>query len=220
MSNKSVKKKLLHSFIFRGKIKCKCGTNLSPEYQKQFIYYRCHKQSHICDFKIIREDVILKSLKMFFDCYKLSITEIKTIKKQLENSLGNLFDESEEKKKIINLAISKISKQEKNLISIRVNSLIDDDEFTAEREVLKNKKNNLQEAFSDDEMSDVYSIILKVFELLNNGFITWDAMTESNLLFLVDFVVSNFSITQKNALSIGVYSFLNFKKMLKSFDGG
>ena len=188
-----------------------------PEKQKNWIYYRCQKNS--CDFKTIREDVIIVALENFFTKYKISKKEIEKISSEIENSLEGFFEESKKKTEFFQKEILSIEKEEKELFQMRIRKLIDDDEFIKEKSVLKTNKNKMQDGFQNDEISEKLQIILNCLELLESGFITWDSLNEKNLVWLIDFIVSNFSITSKNTLNIGVYEFLNFKKTMNLKNG-
>ena len=213
LDSKSRKKNTVHNFLFSRSIKCKCGQNLIGEVQKGNVYYRCHTKE--CDMKTMREDKIFQVLKEFFTTFVLSPLARKNIKQLIEDSINNIFESDKKKCERISKRIEEQKKELQELMIMRRKSLIDDDEFIYQKDILKQNMKVMQGEIIKNDFLEFLEIIQKNLELLENGFIEVKSMKNENLVWLVDFYTSNLFINKKNALSIGVYEFLNFKKLEK-----
>lgn len=62
LKDRSNKKTTRHEHLYRGLFKCGlCGSAMTPEAQKGWVYYRCHKKT--CSMKTVREDLITTTIQ-------------------------------------------------------------------------------------------------------------------------------------------------------------
>ena len=151
MNNRGKKKrKKLHNYSFTGLMKCgTCDCSITAEKQKGYIYYRCTKKKSTCDEKYIREELLVEQLKEIIK--KVSIS--KEYKDNMLNELDSQIDELKSEDEIIinKLNIKKIQLENKldKLLDMKIDNLIDNEEYAQKKNLLITKKISVSEEIID-----------------------------------------------------------------------
>lgn len=172
--NRSPVKYASKPFIFRGLIKCaECGCAVTPEITKgKYIYYSCtnHKKAHAKRVYVPEKD-LLESILEVLDNLKLPDVIVKKVVqsiKELNKTEANFY--KLENKRLIAERES-LGKRMSNLITLRVDGEIDEEQFALKMKEFKNKQEELLVEINkhDEGNKDYHLTVSSVLTLLQRA---------------------------------------------------
>jgi len=174
-----------YEFTYTGLIKCgECGASVTAEhktnrrYGQKYIYYHCTKKIKQCsqrylEEKVINEQVItfLDSISLDKDIYQVLINIVDRQKKQTDKTTHVIINTIERN-------IAKIEQSLSNLLTLRLDNLITDDEYLSNKEDLEQEKTDLESQLNikkdnmlhiDDKIKDIFKFTVQLRECFENG---------------------------------------------------
>jgi site-specific DNA recombinase len=150
-----------HSFAFTGLIRCgECGSMITAEehIKKQkngnvhhYIYYRCTKRKKHCSQKYIEEKKLEKQILTLLEKIEIPIEfydwAIEQLKIESQKEIQDRTKILESQKKAYNNSINKIDQ----LLEMRINNEINEEEFTKKKLELQQEKLHFQELLNDTD---------------------------------------------------------------------
>ena len=160
LNNKSRPRGQVHNFEYTGLMRCgECGSMITAETKKGFIYYRCTKKRGICSQKYLREDELEKQLHNNMLEY---IIPQEFAQWALEVLNTNNANEDRKRKAILlqqRNQLTHIEQQLGNLLKLKISpsnmngELISDEEYIDQKSVLLSEKKTINEKLSDIEQN-------------------------------------------------------------------
>ncbi|MEW5908116.1 MAG: recombinase family protein [Patescibacteria group bacterium] len=141
-----------HYFPFAGLMKCgSCSCGITAEIQKDHNYYRCTKKKNPCPEKYLREEVLIKQIKIFFQKVSLSNQDTKKVLAELEKDEQQAKEQAKIVVQNLKEEILRVEKELERLLDVYLKEVISTEEYTAKKQKLLTKKVELQEKIRDFE---------------------------------------------------------------------
>lgn len=160
LNNKSRPRKQVHNFEYTGLMRCgECGSMITAETKKGFIYYRCTKKKGNCSQKYLRENELEKQL--YNNMLQYLIPQ-EFIQWALEVLNTNNADEDKKRKAILlqqRNQLTHIEQQLGNLLKLKISpsnmnsELISEEEYINQKGILLSEKKTIKEKLSDVEQN-------------------------------------------------------------------
>jgi DNA invertase Pin-like site-specific DNA recombinase len=213
-----------HEFAFTGLIRCgECGCMITAEekdnhYGDHYVYYRCTKKKggHACRQKYINakdleaqmagylekihvpDELLNIAIDYFGDCQKRENEKTATVRKSLERVLADCQRKLE------------------NLNHMRLNDLVDDEEYSTEKRRLMEEKVRLDGKIRDGRESNAFDLARDTLSFANaakNRFQTGSLEDKRSVLVGIG---SNFLLKDKTLLIQAKKPVISLKRMLMS----
>ena len=160
LNNKSRPRGQVHDFQYTGMMRCgECGSMITAEIKKGYIYYRCTKKKGGCSQKYLRENDFEDQL---FDNMLEYIIPEEFAKWALEVLASNNEVETERRKAILaqqRSQVSHIEQQLGRLLKLKIsanninNELISDNEYLEQKKTLLAEKQTITDKLADIEQN-------------------------------------------------------------------
>ncbi|MBI5450147.1 MAG: recombinase family protein [Gammaproteobacteria bacterium] len=142
-----------HHFPFTGMMRCgECGSSVTAEkkvnrYGKRYIYYHCTKRriDYRCTQRSITSVNLEKNFEEFLEQISIPQKTHEWTLKQIDKARAEQGMVSAEQVRSLEKSIQDISKHMGNLTTLCIRGLVDDTEFTKQREGLQREQQLLQE---------------------------------------------------------------------------
>lgn len=202
------RQKLVHDFIFRGRVFCQCGRRLIGELQKGIIYYRCQKRT--CDFTAVRQEVLEECVTDFFRRYHFTEAGAKEYLDRLRNMNKDKLANVTRERKSIAALLSEKESELSGLTRMRARGEIDADTFAAEKKKLADEISLLRERLSQvgEDIPEFLESLQKMLEHVDDRFSSWSNQSDNQRRLVLDMLGSNFFIEDKKRITMRLYIFL------------
>jgi DNA invertase Pin-like site-specific DNA recombinase len=202
--NKPAQKK--HFFPFTGLIRCgECGCGITAEnkvnrYGTRYLYYHCTKKR--LDVRCSQRCITATKLEESFDDF---LSGLVVPQKTHDWTIGKI-DQSRDEEGLITAealqtlekSIQDISKHIGNLTILRVRELIDDEEFTKQRETLLDEQSALQEKLAQSKNGVTWFEPAKILISFSNRAVFWFREGDGRIKReIIDATGSNLLLTDK-----------------------
>src|SRR3989338_8289846 len=150
MTNRGKPKKAKRHFVLRGLMRCgECGRMITAELQKGHTYYRCTKRLTNCMQKYVREEALATQIQSILQKVSLCDDWTKNILEQLEKDKNSCVQSSLPQQQNLELQITDMDNKNNRLIDVYLEGAISLEEYQRKKELLINKKKELQESLKD-----------------------------------------------------------------------
>lgn len=198
-----------HFFPFTGLLRCgECNSGVTAEnkinrYKKHYTYYHCTKKR--MDYRCTQRSITAANLNAHFEVFLESLSMPQKIHdwtlQQIEKERSNRRAVVMDRVHSLETSIQDISKRTGNLTTLRIRDLIDDEEFTKQRQSLQKEERLLQEDLAFAKQGDSWFEPAKMLITFNNRAVLWfregDSKTKRQI---IDAVGSNLFLKDKKPL--------------------
>lgn len=192
-------------YIFRGLIKCsECGCSITPEKQKDYIYYHCTNFHGNCSNKRtwIREEDLLAQIQGFFQNLKLEPYALEKLKNELRVIHESEKTYYEQNLNAIKRKLGSIDARLKIMYSDRLDGRITADEYDEKVTDYKKEQQDLLMQYKEHSSADksFYLTANRVLDLSQKAWELFQNSEPQEKTQLLGFLLQNLSLQGRNLL--------------------
>lgn len=192
-------------YIFRGLIKCAhCGCSITPEKQKDYIYYHCTNFHGNCPNKKtwIREEDLLIQIQGLFQSLKLNPDDIEVIKNEMRIAHESERQYYEQNLTAIKRQLGQIDARLKIMYNDRLDGRLTTIEYDELVKTYKEEQQDLLLQYNEHSEADknFYITANKVLDLSQRAWELFQNSEPKEKTQLVGFLLQNLSLQERNLL--------------------
>ena len=201
-AGKNVRKRFVHSFMFRRMVRCgKCSNLLIAERKKKiYVYYRCHTRG--CTPGCLKEDAIVSAVTHEFKKIRMREEEYRLFRDLAAEASENWKDHAEAKRTEIELQQHKVKERQSRLVDTYMDGVFDKETYLAKKAELVFEEQDLKRRLQtlQEDRSDLASELDQFLELANSAYLSFKSAPPDLKRELVKSVTSNLMVTGKTVV--------------------
>lgn len=192
-------------YIFRGLIKCShCGCAITPEKQKDYIYYHCTNFHGTCPNKKVwmREEELLAQIKATFQSLKLDKDLLEVLKDELRAAHQSEKQYYEQNLNAIKRQLGQIDAKLKIMYNDRLDGRLSTTEYDELVKDSKEEQQGLLAQYNEHSEADknFYITANKILDLSQRAWELFENSEPKEKTQLVGFLLQNLSLQERNLL--------------------
>lgn len=192
-------------YVFRGLIKCShCGCSITPELQKEYVYYHCTNFHGNCPNKKVwlREKDLLEQIKVVFQSLKLEPDALEKLKGELRAAHASEKEYYEQNINGLKRQLGQIDSKLKIMYNDRLVGRITTDEYDELVKGYKEEQQDLLRQYEEHSEADknFYITANKVLDLTQRAWELFENSEPKEKTQLVSFLLQNLSLEGRNLL--------------------
>ncbi|EKE25639.1 MAG: cassette chromosome recombinase B [uncultured bacterium] len=192
-------------YVFRGLIRCShCGCAITPELQKEYVYYHCTNFHGNCPNKKVwlREKDLLEQIKDVFQSLKLEPDALEKLKDELRIAHASEKQYYEQNVSAINRQLGQIDARLKMMYNDRLDGRITTTEYDSLVKDQKEEYRSLLEQQKEHSEADknFYITANKILDLSQRAWELFENSEPKEKTQLVSFLLQNLSLEGRNLL--------------------
>ena len=198
-----------HEFIFKGRIRCKCGKILTGERRKSNVYYRCHTRN--CDFKNFKEQELIDFMQRFLLVHELDPEKLPKRLQELKDERTKKLAEKRNDRAAVQRRISNLEERLEKLSDDFVDDKIGHKTYNKLEAKVHAKISELRS--QRDQMEQEMVLVLKnveeFFGLMKDRIIKWLNGTDQEKRWILHLLGSDGIVTDDNRLQMRLFAFFD-----------
>lgn len=192
-------------YVFRGLIKCShCGCAITPELQKEYVYYHCTNFHGNCPNKKVwlREKDLLEQIKVVFQSLKLEPDALEKLKDELKAAHASEQQYYEQNINGLKRQLGQIDTRLKTMYMDRLDGRITTSEYDELVKEHKEEQQDLLRQYNEHSEADknFYITANKVLALSQRAWELFENSEPKEKTQLVSFLLQNLSLEGRNLL--------------------
>ncbi len=221
MSGKTNDKQNARFFVFRGCAVCaSCSHKLIPERQKGNTYYRCQKKH--CPQKTVREELLTEGFCYLLKDLRFDERENEYLKRLINERRGVIESFAQTRRQTLHLQLEKCRERLSKLTDALIDGTLEKELFVSKKNSLILEEHRLQEELRNcgGTESDALERTVKILELANQAYLSYETGNEQEKREMVKTIVSNFFVEGKSVVIKPNLPFKVIVNRVKNLNGG